>query len=175
MLNALHLPVDLDTRASGVRLRRATAADIDSLMALLADDAVSVARGDVAAPADRQVYLRALASILGNDSNDLLIAVDGDGTVVGTFQLTLIPGMSRQGATRILVEAVRVRSTLRSAGIGGAMMRWVTDAAATQLDAAMVQLTSDRARVDAHRFYDRLGFVQSHLGFKFEAGVGGTR
>jgi GNAT superfamily N-acetyltransferase len=86
---------------------------------------------------------------------------------VGTFQVTRIPGMARQGSTRLLVEAVRVRSDLRSSGIGGAMMRWVTDLAAPALGASLVQLTSDAARTDAHRFYERLGFTGSHVGFKY--------
>ena len=70
-------------------------------------------------------------------------------------------------ARRLLVEAVRVRSDLRSSGIGSAVMRWVGDAAAPALGAAMVQLTSDAARTDAHRFYERLGYVGSHRGFKY--------
>jgi GNAT superfamily N-acetyltransferase len=86
---------------------------------------------------------------------------------MGTFQLTRIPGMARQGSTRLLVEAVRVRSDLRSGGIGGAMMRWVTDVAAPALGVSLVQLTSDAARTDAHRFYERLGFTGSHVGFKY--------
>jgi GNAT superfamily N-acetyltransferase len=172
MLNALRVPVDLEIRNGGVQVRRATPADLEPLMALLADDAVSASRGDLADPGDRATYLQALMGILASGSNDLLVAVDQAGVVVGAFQLTLIPGMSRRGATRLLVEAVRVRSELRSAGIGGAMMRWVTDVAAPQLGAGIVQLTSDRARVDAHRFYERLGFTQSHLGFKYAIDAG---
>jgi GNAT superfamily N-acetyltransferase len=74
--------------------------------------------------------------------------------------------MARRGARRLLVEAVRVRTDLRSAGIGSAAMRWVGEQAAPALGAAMVQLTSDAARTDAHRFYERLGYVGSHRGFK---------
>jgi GNAT superfamily N-acetyltransferase len=87
--------------------------------------------------------------------------------VVGTLQLTAIPGMARRGSTRLLVEAVRVASLKRSSGIGGAMMSWVTGVAAPALGADLVQLTSDAARSDAHRFYERLGFVASHVGFKY--------
>ncbi|MFS2242947.1 GNAT family N-acetyltransferase [Microbacterium sp. OR16] len=78
-----------------------------------------------------------------------------------------MPGMARQGARRLLVEAVRVRSDLRSGGIGSALMRWVSEDAAPALGAAMVQLTSDAARTDAHRFYERLGYIGSHVGFKY--------
>ncbi|MET0853676.1 MAG: GNAT family N-acetyltransferase, partial [Microterricola sp.] len=86
---------------------------------------------------------------------------------IATMQLTRIPGMARRGSTRLLIEAVRVNSALRSSGIGGAMMRWVTDTAAPALGSRLVQLTSDAARTDAHRFYERLGFVGSHVGFKY--------
>ena len=110
-------------------------------------------------------YTAALAEILADLSNDLLV-VELDGALVGTLQLTLIPGMARRCAKRLLVEAVRVRSDLRSAGIGSAAMRWVGDAAAPALGAALVQLTSDAARTDAHRFYERLGYAASPVGIK---------
>lgn len=165
MLAALALPLPLETRSEGVMLRRAEHADAAAIIALLADDAISAARGDTAAEADLPAYAAGLAEVLAEPSNDLLVA-ERDGQVVGTFQLTLIPGMSRRGARRLLVEAVRVRADLRSAGLGSAMMRWTTGVAAPVLGAAMVQLTSDAARVDAHRFYERLGFTGSHRGFK---------
>ncbi|UJP08996.1 GNAT family N-acetyltransferase [Microbacterium sp. KUDC0406] len=166
MLDALPLPHPFDSRAGEAVLRRATSADTDAVIALLADDPISASRGDQASDADRPAYAAALVEILDDPSNDLLI-VELDGAVVGTLQLTLIPGMARQGAKRLLVEAVRVSSALRSAGIGSATMRWVADAAAPALGAAMVQLTSDAARTDAHRFYERLGYVGSHVGFKY--------
>lgn len=166
MLDALTLPVSLPHRAGTTVLRRARLADAPALIALLADDPVSAARGDVAAAEDAPAYTAGLTEILADPNNDLLVAEE-DGVVQGTFQLTLIPGMARRGARRLLVEAVRVRSDLRSTGIGSALMRWVADTAAPELDAALVQLTSDAARVDAHRFYERLGFVGSHVGFKY--------
>lgn len=136
-------------------------------MQLLADDPVSAGRGDTAATDDVEAYAAALDEVLAAHGNDLLVAVDADGSVVATMQLTRIPGMARCGSTRLLVEAVRVASSRRSAGIGSALMRWVVDRAAPELGASLVQLTSDAARVDAHRFYRRLGFVDSHLGFKY--------
>lgn len=165
MLDALSLPVDLSTTAGTVVVRRAVDDDLAALMRLLADDAVSSARGDVADVSDVPRYGRALREILDDAGNDLVVAVDGD-VVVGTLQLTSIPGMARRGSRRLLVEAVRVDGAHRSAGIGGALMRWVVDVAAPTLDADLVQLTSDRARSDAHRFYERLGFEASHTGFK---------
>jgi GNAT superfamily N-acetyltransferase len=136
-------------------------------MRLLSDDPISASRGDVASDDDVPAYHRALEEIVGDPANELLVAVGGDGRVVATMQLTRIPGMARRGSTRLLVEAVRVATDLRSAGIGGAMMRWVTDVAAPALGSSLVQLTSDAARVDAHRFYERLGFSASHVGFKY--------
>lgn len=167
MLHDLAVPVRLTTRSGEVTLRNATEADLDALMTLLSDDPISAARGDVAAPADRPQYAEALRSIVDDPANALLVAEDADGRLVGTLQLTRIPGMARRGATRLLVEAVRVSSALRSGGIGSALMRWVTDVAAPALGTPLVQLTSDAARTDAHRFYERLGFTGSHVGFKY--------
>ncbi|WP_193597989.1 GNAT family N-acetyltransferase [Microbacterium sp. YJN-G] len=166
MLDQLPLPHPLPSRTGEVTLRRATRADAEALIALLADDPISASRGDRASAEDEPLYRAGLDEILADPMNDLLVA-ERDGVVVATFQLTLIPGMARRGARRLLVEAVRVRSGLRSAGIGSAMMRWVTDVAAPALGATLVQLTSDAARVDAHRFYENLGFAGSHRGFKY--------
>jgi GNAT superfamily N-acetyltransferase len=112
--------------------------------------------------------------IIDDPSNDVLVVVDGRGVVIGTLQLTVIPGMARRGSTRLLVEAVRIASTERSSGIGTAVMRWVVEQAAIELRAPLVQLTSDAARTDAHRFYRRLGFVDSHVGFKIAVSLPGT-
>lgn len=166
MLDSLTLPHPLATRVGEATLRRATEADADAIIALLADDPVSAARGDSVSAGDRPRYVTGLREILADPMNDLLVAEAG-GEVLGTFQLTFIPGMARRGARRLLVEAVRVRSDQRSGGLGSAMMRWVADDAAPALGAAIVQLTSDAARVDAHRFYERLGFTGSHVGFKY--------
>lgn len=166
MLDALRLPFAFDSRAGSATLRRAAATDADAIIALLSDDPITASRGDVASDDDRPAYVSALDEILAEPSNDLLVVELGD-EVVGTLQLTSIPGMARRGSKRLLVEAVRVRSDLRSSGIGSAVMRWVSDAAAPALGAAMVQLTSDAARTDAHRFYERLGYVGSHVGFKY--------
>jgi GNAT superfamily N-acetyltransferase len=166
MLDALRLPFSFDSRAGSATLRRAAPTDADAIIALLSDDPISASRGDVASDADRPAYASALDEILADPSNELLV-VELGGAVVGTLQLTSIPGMARRGSKRLLVEAVRVRSDLRSSGIGSAVMRWVSDTAAPALGAAMVQLTSDAARTDAHRFYERLGYVGSHVGFKY--------
>lgn len=167
MIAALTLPVTLTTPRQELVLRRARPEDLDALMALLSDDPISAARGDRAEEDDLPAYGRALVEVTEDPSNDLLLVEDADGAVIATMQLTRIPGMARRGSTRLLVEAVRVSSSLRSGGVGSAMMRWVTDVAAPATGSSIVQLTSDEARVDAHRFYERLGFVGSHRGFKY--------
>lgn len=167
MLSQLPLPVSVQTAASAVVLRRAEATDLDALVLLLSDDPISASRGDTADPADPRTYEGALTRIIEDPGNDIVIAEDASGRVIGTLQLTSIPGMARRGGTRLLVEAVRVRSDVRSSGVGGAMMRWVTESAAPAVGAQLVQLTSDAKRTDAHRFYARLGFADSHIGFKY--------
>nr|WP_275889263.1 GNAT family N-acetyltransferase [Nakamurella flavida] len=134
---------------------------------MLSDDPVSAGRGDRARDADTEAYRSALQEIIDDPANEILVATASSGEVVATFQLTRIPGMARRGTRRLLVEAVRVSSTHRSGGIGGALMRWVVDTAAPAVGASLVQLTSDEARTDAHRFYEQLGFVGSHRGFKY--------
>ncbi len=167
VLSDLDLPTTLTARIGEVTVRRAKPTDLSALMALLADDPVSAARGDRADASDEGTYATALRSVLEAPLNDLLVVDDAAGEMIGTLQLTVIPGMARQGATRLLVEAVRVSSSARSSGIGSAVMRWVMHVAAPATGATLVQLTSDAARVDAHRFYTRLGFVDSHVGFKY--------
>ena len=150
-------------------LRRARANDLDAILGLLADDPISAARGDRADAADRAAYERAFAAIDSDPAQQLLVATIDD-VVVGTMQLTVIPGLARVGASRLQIEAVRVRSDQRGQGIGATMIRWAVEQAPA-LGTSLVQLTSDAARVDAHRFYDRLGFTASHVGFKLSVSI----
>lgn len=170
MIERLNLPFTASARGRDVVIRRATRDDLNPIIRLLSDDAISAGRGDVASAEDADAYAAALDRIIDDPSNELIVVQDQAGAVVGTLQLTVIPGMARRGSTRLLVEAVRVMSTERSSGIGSALMRWVMEQAAIELDAPLVQLTSDAARSDAHRFYTRLGFVDSHIGFKYSVG-----
>jgi GNAT superfamily N-acetyltransferase len=147
-----------------VILREAVAADVPALMALLADDGLSAGRGDTNRPEDRGAYDRAFAAI-DADPNHLLIVLEESERVIGTMQLTLLPGLSRVGASRLQIEGVRVAGADRSRGLGTAMLRWALEHAPA-FGADLVQLTSDAGRPDAHRFYERLGFVPSHVGFK---------
>jgi GNAT superfamily N-acetyltransferase len=149
-----------------VLLRRATHQDLGPIIDLLSDDPISASRGDSGREEDRPGYERAFQAIDRDPAQRLLVATSTEGEVLATMQLTVIPGLARVGASRLQIEAVRVRSDQRSRGIGGAMIRWAMDAA-PELGARLVQLTSDAARVDAHRFYERLGFTASHVGFKY--------
>jgi GNAT superfamily N-acetyltransferase len=152
--------------SGSVLLRRARLEDLSAIVELLADDPVSASRGDTARAEDWPAYERAFRAITADPAQTLLVATSVDDEVVGTMQLTVIPGLARAGSSRLQIEAVRVRSDQRSRGIGGAMIRWAMDSAPA-LGAQLVQLTSDSARVDAHRFYERLGFTASHVGFKY--------
>jgi GNAT superfamily N-acetyltransferase len=167
VIAALELPETLSTPAHRFTIRRAVEKDLPALTLLLSDDPISATRGDRADECDNAAYRCALTEVIADPSNEVLLVVDEVGGPVAMMQLTRIPGLSRRGATRLLVEAVRVRSGQRSSGIGSAMMRWVTGTAAPATGASLVQLTSDEARKDAHRFYERLGFRGSHRGFKF--------
>lgn len=158
--------IALTLPAGSVVLRRATHDDLTAILELLADDPVSAARGDTARQEDLPEYERAFQAIDRDPAQQLLVAASTEGEVLATMQLTLIPGLARVGASRLQIEAVRVRADQRSRGIGGAMIRWAMDAA-PGLGARLVQLTSDASRVDAHRFYERLGFTASHVGFKY--------
>ncbi|WP_335618121.1 GNAT family N-acetyltransferase [Lentzea guizhouensis] len=141
-------------------IRRATAADVDAIVAMLADDPLGATREKAGDPA----YLAAFAVIDADPHQYLAVAVAGD-EVVGTLQLTFTSGLSRLGMTRATVEAVRVRSDQRGAGLGELLLRWAVDEARAR-GCGLVQLTTDASRTDAHRFYERLGFTASHVGMK---------
>jgi ribosomal protein S18 acetylase RimI-like enzyme len=149
---------------SALRFRAAKEADLPAIVAMLADD--EFGRGREKADSDLSTYRRAFAEISGSSANRIFVA-ERDGAVVGTFQLTTIPGLSRQGAKRALIEAVRVASDARSGGVGAALMRHAI-AVAKADGCRLVQLTSDKRRARAHAFYRRLGFEASHEGFKLE-------
>ncbi|WP_037609590.1 GNAT family N-acetyltransferase [Streptacidiphilus rugosus] len=146
---------------SDLTFRRATREDLPAIVAMLAADSMGAGRES---PDDLTPYLAAFDRVSA-DANQHLIVADRGGEVVGTLQLSVIPGISRQGITRTVVEAVRVRADQRGSGLGTALMEHAV-AESRRLGASLVQLTSDGSRVDAHRFYERLGFTGSHIGFK---------
>jgi GNAT superfamily N-acetyltransferase len=143
-----------------VKIRRAAAADVPAIVSMLADDPLGARRERPGDPA----YTAAFEEIAADPRQYLAVAI-ADDEVVGTLQLTFIPGLSRVGATRALIEAVRVRSDRRGSGLGGELVRWAITEARSR-GAALVQLTTDASRKDAHRFYERLGFEATHVGMK---------
>ncbi|MEV4386193.1 GNAT family N-acetyltransferase [Micromonospora sp. NPDC049580] len=141
--------------------REAVRADLPAVISLLADDVLGKTRDFTEVD---EVYERAFADISADPRNQLIVAEQG-GDLVGCLQITYIPGLGRHGAERSLIEAVRVRSDRRGQGLGRELMTWAIDQARHR-GCALVQLTTDKSRADAHRFYLGLGFVASHEGMK---------
>ncbi|UVF17902.1 GNAT family N-acetyltransferase [Microvirga terrae] len=148
---------------SALSIREAQARDLEAIIRLHEEDELG-SHGDVWSPETRPAYEAAFAAIQQSPDNRLFVALDGD-EVVGTFQLTFIPSLTGRGALRVKVESVKVKAARRSGGIGARMMAFAEDHARTYGAAAM-ELTSNKTRTDAHRFYERIGFVRSHEGFK---------
>ncbi|MCT2589272.1 GNAT family N-acetyltransferase [Streptomyces sp. N2-109] len=146
-------------------MRHARAADLPALVGMLADDPLGAQRES---PDDLTPYERAFEQISGDPQQHLMVAEQGDpARTVGTLHLTVIPGLSRRGSSRALIEAVRVHGDERGDGLGTRLIAWAIEESRRQ-GCALVQLTSDATRIDAHRFYERLGFEASHLGFKMQ-------
>lgn len=151
----------------GVRVERAVAADIPAIVGLLADDFLGAGRE---ADPDDPAY-RAAFDDLADDPRQLLtVLVRGD-TVVGTMQLTVIPGLAHRGALRVVIESVRVADSERGSGLGSRYIRWALGWARAA-GARLVQLSSSERRVDARRFYERLGFVADHVGMGLDLTAG---
>lgn len=143
--------------------RRATLHDLPTILALLADDPLG--RNREAADGVVTDAYRAAFEAIDTDPNQFLAVVEDESGVIGTLQLSFIPGLSRQGSWRGQIEAVRIASDRRSGGLGARMMEWALGECRAR-GCKLVQLTTDKARPDAHRFYEKLGFVASHVGYK---------
>ncbi|MFD8014969.1 GNAT family N-acetyltransferase [Streptomyces sp. NPDC058955] len=143
-------------------LRPATRAELPAVLALLADERRVV---DPSTVPVTEAYERAFAAIEADPRNEMLVLADADGTVLGCLQATYIPGLGKGGAERALIEAVRIRADLRGAGLGRRLMELAADRARAR-GCALVQLTSNKERAEAHRFYASLGYARSHEGFK---------
>jgi GNAT superfamily N-acetyltransferase len=146
-----------------LEIRPATRDDVPAVVAMLADDPLGATREDLG---DLQTYETAYDRVVADPGQHLVVA-ERDGTVVGTLQLSVIPGLSRRGATRSIIEGVRVARDERGSGLGTELITWAV-AESRRLGCTLVQLTSDASRTDARRFYERLGFVASHVGFKLQ-------
>ena len=143
-----------------MEIRDALASDLDQIAGLLADDGLGRGRERPGDP----VYAKAFARMATQPGNVYLVAVEGE-EVLGCLQYTLIHGLSRSGMSRAQIEGVRVSAAHRGRKIGETLMSAAIDRARAD-GCGLVQLTTDRQRADAHRFYERLGFVASHHGMK---------
>lgn len=146
-----------------LEIRPAVADDIPAVVEMLADDPLGSARES---PDDLAPYLAAFERLAADPNQHQVVAVR-EGRVVGTLQLTIIPGLSRKGALRSIIEGVRIHADERGSGLGTRFIEWAVDESRRQ-GCQLVQLTSDASRADAHRFYERLGFTASHVGFKLQ-------
>jgi GNAT superfamily N-acetyltransferase len=146
-----------------VAIREAEAGDLEPIIRLHEADTLGVL-GDSWSPETRAVYEAAFAAIGASPDNALYVAVI-EGRVVGTFQLTFFPTLTGRGVTRVRIGAVQVAEHLRSKGIGARMIAFAEETAQAR-GAGTVELTSNKRRLDAHRFYERLGYARSHEGFK---------
>ncbi len=148
-----------------ISIRRAAQADLPAIVRLLAADPLGKTRERYAEPLP-DAYLRAFAEVEAQAGNAILVAEAG-GRVIGCLQLTFIPGLTRLGMTRAQIEGVRVDESRRGEGIGERLFAHAIEAARAA-GCGLVQLTTDASRPDAHRFYERLGFVSSHVGMKLD-------
>ena len=146
-----------------LRFRRATGADVGAIVTMLADDELGLSR-ESATPVVAKCYRDAFDEIEA-DPNQFLCVVEDEKQIVGTLQLTFIPGLSRNGTKRGQIEAVRIASDRRGENLGEAMFAWAINECRSR-GCSLVQLTTDKTRSDAHRFYDRLGFEPTHIGYK---------
>ena len=147
---------------SPVTIRRARRDDVEIIVRMLADDPLGSARERVEDPLPPP-YFRAFDALEQDPNIQLVVAEGGDGIVVGCLQLCILPGLSSQGASRGLIEDVRVATHCRSRGIGERLVRWAI-AEARARGCRLVELFTHNTRVDAQRFYARLGFQPSHVG-----------
>src|SRR5450631_1761083 len=147
---------------SSVGIRRARRDDVGVIVAMLADDPLGSARERIEDPLPPS-YFRAFEALERDSNIALVVAQDGDGAVVGCLQLCVLPGLSSQGSSRALIEDVRVAAHCRSRGIGEQMVQWAI-AEARARGCKLVELLTHHTRIDAQRFYKRLGFQPSHVG-----------
>lgn len=149
--------------ADDIGFRPARAGDMPAIVRLLADDPLGAGREDLREPLP-EAYARAFAEIEADPNNEVVVA-EHDGRIVGTLQLTFIPGLSHTGGRRCQIEAVRVDGSMRGAGLGRRMIEHAIGRA-RERGCRLVQLTTDKTRTDARRFYEGLGFTASHEGMK---------
>ncbi|MFJ9500707.1 GNAT family N-acetyltransferase [Brevibacillus centrosporus] len=148
-----------------VTFRIATANDLDQIVQMLADDELGKTRERYETPLPES-YVKAFEAISSDQNNELLVACLGE-EIVGVQQITFTPYLTHQGSWRATIEGVRTASSVRGRGIGSQLIGWAIDRAKAR-GCHLVQLTTDKKREDAHRFYERLGFQATHEGMKLK-------
>jgi len=146
-------------------IRRAREADLPELIALFAADDLG-GHGDTTDESAFEDYLKAF-NVIDASQNEQLFVAETDGEIVGTFQLVFTRALTGRGSLSMIIEAVQTRNDQRGKGIGAKMIGYAVEEAKRR-DCRLVQLTSNATRTDAHRFYERLGFLKSHAGFKMK-------
>jgi GNAT superfamily N-acetyltransferase len=147
-----------------LHFRKAKKEDVPIIVEMLANDILGKSRENFRMPLPEK-YLNAFDKIQNDPNQELIVAESRDGAVVGTLQLTFIQYLTHQGSVRVQVEAVRIRDSETGKGYGEQLLRWAITRA-REKDAHLIQLTSDKQRPDAIRFYEKLGFKASHEGMK---------
>jgi GNAT superfamily N-acetyltransferase len=152
-------------QVQSVTIREATEDDLEAIVALFADDPLG-GHGDTTDPQALLNYRAAFTRIAASP-NEILYVAELSGEVVGTFQTMVTTTLTARGSSSLIIEAVQARADIRGRGIGAAMINFAIDKA-RESGMRLVQLTSNAVRKDAHRFYERLGFSPSHIGFKMK-------
>jgi ribosomal protein S18 acetylase RimI-like enzyme len=148
-----------------ITYRDATEADLPAIVALLADDSLGSEREDASLPL-AQSYVASFRALARTQHQRLIVAADGE-RIIGTMQLLLVPALSSRGSWHAQIEAVRIAADIRGQGHGEAFVHWALEECRLA-KCASVQLLSDKSRVAAHRFWRKLGFASSHVGFKMK-------
>jgi GNAT superfamily N-acetyltransferase len=147
-----------------MKFRKATEQDISIIVEMISDDKLGKERENFQVPLPT-AYLKAFEKINSDENQELIIVENDNAEVIGTLQLTFIQYLTYQGGVRAQIEAVRIRKDQRGLGIGKEMFQWAI-ARAKERGAHLLQLTSDKKRPEAIKFYEDLGFKQSHEGMK---------
>ena len=147
-----------------MNFRRAAREDVPAIIKMLSDDELGESREDFREPLPNKYYL-AFASIDADPNQELIVVEDDDYEIIGTLQLSFTQYLTYQGRIRAQIEAVRIRKDVRGEGIGQKLFEWATERA-KERGAHLLQLTTDKKRPDAIRFYEKLGFLASDEGMK---------
>ena len=149
-----------------MNFRKATEKDLLLIVAMMADDILGKERENFQDPLPEE-YLEAFKKIDSDENQELIVLEDGNGEIIGTLQLTFIQYLNRRGGLRAQIESVVIRKDKRGLGLGKSMFEWAINRA-KEKNAFMVQLTSDKQRPRAIKFYENLGFTASHEGLKLQ-------